>query len=802
MAVACAVNAIAQDAAALAAPTAVVNQYCVSCHNQRLKTAGLVLEGVDWNHVSSHADVGERVLRKLRSGEMPPPGAPRPPAPTLTALTNYLESALDRAAAAALNPGQPALHRLNRAEYVNSVRDLLDLDVDAIDLRSSLPADDSGYGFDNIGDVLSVSPLLLENYFSAARQVSRLAMGAIPPRAEQVIYDVPRFLSQNDRVSEALPFGSRGGIAVRHYFPVAGDYWINVRLKTTYEGSRILGIAEAHDLDIWLNGARVAQTTVGGEGKRASRYDTTLRLDPTAPTSPAANQDAPASAEKPADADFQVKVSVSAGTHLVGVSFQRETWEDEALLPPLIANRDDLEPGIGSVVIDGPVNLRAGAAAVTDNSVAKRLLICDGKEAKEAEETCAWAILSRVARRAFRRPINDQDRETLLIPFRQGRVGARFESGIEMALTRILVSPEFLFRIERDPAGVASSAAFRISDLELAARLSFFLWSSLPDDELLGAAERGQLHQPAELLKQVQRMLADARARALVENFAGQWLYLRNIKSVQPDLGEFPDFDENLRAALQQETELFVAENIRQDRGILNLLDANYTFLNERLARHYGIADVYGSHFRRVELADSQRHGLLGKGSILTVTSYADRTSPVLRGKWVLETLLGAPPPPPPPNVPALQDRNTEGKILSMRQAMERHRANPACATCHQRMDPLGFALENFDAVGRWRTTSGADNIPVDASGVIPGGTKFVGPSGLRGVLLDSQREFLTTATSKLLTYALGRGVEYYDQPTVRQILRRAAPEKLKWSDIILGIVESTPFQMRRPLNP
>jgi mono/diheme cytochrome c family protein len=785
------VSARAQNAAAI---SAVVKQYCIGCHGERVKTVGLNLEAVDWTRIGSMPELGEKVLRKVRGGEMPPAGAPRPTPAERSAFANFLETTLDRTAAASPDPGTPALRRLNRAEYVNSVRDLLGLDVDAIDLRSSLPADDSGYGFDNIGDVLSVSPLLLENYFTAARLVSRLAIGTVTPRAEQAIYEVPRFLGQNDRVSEALPFGSRGGAAIRHHFPVSGDYLLKIRLKTTYDGSRILGIAESHDMDLWLDGARVAQTTVGGEGKRASRYDTALRLDPAATASDPSTS---AASEKLADADFQTKISVSAGTHTVGVSFQRETWEDESLLPPPIANRDDLEPGIGSVVIDGPVAVKQNDTNAGDR-LKRGWRECSKAETKGLEETCAWRFLSGVARLAFRRPITDQDREALLIPYRQARTQARVADGMEMALARILVSPEFLFRIERDPAGVKPGTSYRVSDLELATRLSFFLWSSIPDEPLLEAAEHGRLRDAAELRRQVARMLGDERARSLVDNFAGQWLYLRNMKTVQPDLGEFSEFDENLRGALTSEMELFVAENIRADRPLTELLSADYTFLNERLARHYGIRGVYGSHLRRVTLAKSERHGLLGKGGLLTVTSYANRTSPVIRGKWLLENMLGTPPPPPPPNVPDLQEKSADGKVLPMRQAMEKHRANPACATCHQRMDPLGFALENFDAVGRWRATSGSDNTPVDASATTPDGVRFDGPTGLREVLLSRKQEFVTTATAKLLTYALGRGLQYYDQPTVRAIVRRRSADQLKWSDVIEGIVLSTPFQMRR----
>jgi mono/diheme cytochrome c family protein len=746
-----------------------LDRYCVVCHNEQARTAGLALDKMDVEQVSEGAPLWEKVLRKLRGRAMPPAGMPRPDEATYDALADYLEAELDGAAS---NPGRPVLHRLNRAEYTNAIRDLLALDIDGASL---LPADDSGYGFDNIGDVLSVSPMLLERYLSAARKITRLAIGNRAARPDSQTYEVSRFLGQEDRTSENLPFGSRGGIAVRHFFPLDGDYLFKVRLKTSYDGSSVLGIAEQHQLDIHLDRQKVGQFTVGGAGMNAPRF------------SPAGQQ-AP-------DAHLEVRIPVGAGPRLVGVSLLKETWAREQMIQPTFESLEREEPGVGSVTISGPYN--AGGPGETPSR--SRIFVCHPTSSQD-EEPCAGKILSTLARRAYRRPIADDEVPNLLVPYHIGRNEEGFEAGIELALQRILVSPEFLFRIEQDPENIEPGTAYPISDLELASRLSFFLWSSIPDDPLLDVAADAQLKDSAVLEEQVRRMLADSRSKALISNFAGQWLYLRNIATVAPDLGEFPEFDENLREALQRETELFFESMLREDRSVVDLLDADYTFLNERLARHYGIPNIYGNHFRRVALSNEERRGLLGKGSILTATSYANRTSPVLRGKWVLENILGTPPPPPPPNVPELQEATQEGKTLTMRQRMEKHRANPACAVCHTRMDPLGFALENFDAIGGWRATEA--NAPIDASGVLPDGTQFQGASGLRKVLLSRRQEFVGTVTEKLLTYALGRGTEYYDAPAARSIMRESAPDNYSWSSLILGIVKSTPFQMRRSEEP
>jgi len=747
---------------------AVLDRYCVVCHNQQLRTAGLALDTLDVEQIGDGAPVWEKVLRKLRGRAMPPAGMPRPDEATYDSLAGYLEEELDSARP---NPGRPVLHRLNRAEYTNAIRDLLALEIDGASL---LPGDDSGYGFDNIGDVLSVSPMLMERYLSTARKISRLALGHHTGHPDSETYEVPGFLRQEDRASEDLPFGSRGGISVRHFFPLDGEYLVKVRLKSSYDGASILGIAEEHQLDIRLDRKRIGQLTVGGAGGNFRKIS-------------------PVGEEAP-DAHLEVRFSVGAGPHVVGVAFVKEAWVREQRVHPKLGTRELEEPGVGSMTISGPYTAR-GPGETPSRS---KILVCRPTSSHD-EEACARKIISSLARRAYRRPIEDEELPSLLGPYQIGRQGG-FETGIERALQRILVSPEFLFRIERDPKNIEPGTVYPVSDLELASRLSFFLWSSIPDDQLLDVADEGQLRDPAVLEKQVRRMLADPRSKALVTNFAGQWLYLRNIASVAPDLGEYPEFDENLRGAFQRETELFFDSMLHEDHSVVDLLNADYTFLNERLARHYGIENVYGSHFRRVALSDEERKGLLGKGSILTATSYANRTSPVLRGKWVLENILGTPPPPPPPNVPALEEPTGESKPLTMRERMEKHRANPACAVCHTRMDPLGFALENFDAIGGWRTTEAG--IPIDASGTLPDGTQFEGVPGLRDILLERRDEFVLNVTEKLLTYALGRGAEYYDAPAVRSIMREAAPDDYRWSSLITGIVRSPPFQMRRSEEP
>ncbi|HWP85032.1 MAG TPA: DUF1592 domain-containing protein [Terriglobia bacterium] len=773
--------------------SAVLKTYCITCHNERLQTAGLLLDKANLEQAGADPALWEKVIAKLRSRAMPPAGARRPDPPTYEALAGFLEEQLDRAAAAHPNPGRPSIQRLNRAAYANAIRDLLAVEIDAAAL---LPTDDSSYGFDNIGDVLTVSPALMERYLSAATQISRLAVGdpRISPSVET--YGVSERLMQEEREGEDLPFGSRGGIAIRHNFPVDGEYVLRIRLKRDRVND-IIGLAEPHQLDVRLDGALLRSVTVGGGGR-----DQKQEFGPQDYRRPA-NESGAESYQRTADAGLEFRFAAAAGPHIVGVAFLDRPVAQEGifrrrLVGEQYAQEDDL-PGIGSVSISGPFAVKGSG----DTPSRQRIFTCQPGEKAAEQQACARQILSRLARRAFRRPVSAEDINSLMQFYNQGHGEGGFEAGIQMALRRLLVSPEFLFRLERDPANAPPGAVYSLSDLELASRLSFFLWSSLPDEALLELAEQGQLRQPGVLEQQVRRMLADARSEALIRNFVGQWLYLRNMEKVVPDPEAFPEFDENLRRAFIQETELLLKTMLRQDRPVTEILSADYTFLNERLARHYGIPNVYGSHFRRVSLpADSPRRGLLGKGSVLTVTSYATRTSPTFRGKWVLENLLGSPPPPPPNNVPSLVDRGKDGKILSVREQMEMHRKNPACSGCHAPMDPLGFALENFDAIGRWRTASGAGNTPIDASGELPDGTKFQGPAELRALLLRRQEEFLRTFTEKLLTYALGRGVEYYDKPAVRKIVREAAPNDYRWSSMILGVVKSAPFQMRRSPSP
>ncbi len=735
---------------------AVLDRFCVTCHNARLRTAGLQLDTADIEHPEGNAAVWEKVLHKLRAREMPPPGPPHPDDATYDSLANYLERALDAAAAARPNPGRPAVYRLSRFQYANAIRDLIALEIDAASL---LPADDSGYGFDNIGDVLTVSPLLLEKYLSAAATVSRLAVGDPSLAPTSTEFHVPPARVQNERESRDLPIGSRGGIAVRHHFPLDAEYVIKVRLQRGKDATTIVGMSEERQLDIRLDGRRITRFTVGGPDQvQGSNVDGAL------------------------DDGLEARIPVPAGSHLVAATFVKDTVKPEGVVDR--AGDQAFFEGVGSVSIAGPY----GATGPGDTASRRKIFVCRPRGPR-GEDACATTIVTTLAGRAYRRPIAKAEIPSLMMPYRSGRLRGGFESGIRLALQRILVSPDFLFRVEIDPAGAPAGSAYRVSDVELASRLSFFLWSSIPDDELLAVAERNKLRERVVLERQVTRMLADPRANTLVSNFVAQWLYLRNVEAVLPDPAAFPDFDENLRAALGRETDLFFESMLREDRSLLDLLRADYTFLNERLARHYGISGIHGPEFRRVTLTSEERKGLLGKGSLLTVTSYPNRTSPTLRGKFVLENLLGSPPPPPPPNVPSLKE-DADVSRLTMRQRMELHRASPVCSSCHARMDPIGFALESFDGLGRWR----AD---VDSSGVLPDGTRIDGPVGLRKVLLDKKDQFVTTATERLLTYALGRGVEPFDMPAIRTIVRDAAPRDYSWSSIIKGIVTSVPFQMR-----
>jgi len=796
----------AGEPAAASPQRALLDRYCVTCHNERvvagagagmmaeqLRLVGLALDSADVDDVAAAPELWEKVVRKLRVGAMPPQPRPRPDRETYDGFRRWLEDELDRVAEARPNPGRTqAFHRLNQAEYRNVVRDLLDLEID---VDALIPADaPDRNGFDNIATSLSLSPALFERYVSAAKKIGRLAIGEAPAGgAEITTYDVPLNLIQSDRRSEDLPFGSRGGAAIRHHFPVDGEYRIRVRLQTNYVGY-VRGIDDAHEIEFRLDGRRLERFTFGGEAPGTP-----------APISFAGNIRGTDDWEHytlHADDPLEVTATVSAGPHTIGISFPRETWEEEGVLQPrqtgfalAINEMPDGNPALGSVRITGPLRV----AGPGDTPSRRRIFTCRPDPAAPASEAeaCAREILGALARRAYRRPVDEGDVATLLEFYGWGRAEGGFEKGIQFALERLLADPDFLYRVERDPVDAPRGAAYPISDVELASRLSFFLWSSIPDDELLAAAENGTLSDPPALDAQVRRMLADPRSQAMVDNFAGQWLYLRNMGGVYPDPNVFPEFDENLREAFTRETELFIGNQLRADASVLELLAADYTWVNQRLAEHYGIPNVYGSRFRRVALDGARRGGLLGHGSVMTVTSYPNRTSPVLRGKWVLENLLGAPPPEPPPDIPALEERNEDGEPVSMREAMVQHRENPACSVCHAPMDPIGFALQNYDAIGGWRDVN-EGGTPVDATGVLPDGLRFEGRAGLSGLLLARPDDFVGTVTEKLLTYALGRGMEHYDAPTVRKIVRRAAGEDYRWSSIILGIVNSAPFQMRR----
>ena len=779
-----------QPRAVTAAPTsagesaALVKRYCVTCHSDRLKTGGLALETLNLGDVAAGASTWEKVVQKLRAGVMPPAGSPRPSRVAYDGLTTWIEGELDKAATASPNPGRrPTFHRLNRNEYHNAIRDLLGLDIDVAAL---LPSDDRSYGFDNIGDILGISPTLLEGYLEAARKISKEAVGDPTISPETYTYKLAADLTQDHRL-DGLPFGTRGGTIVKHLFPVDGEYAIKIDLLRNFIGG-VMGMSEAHQLEVSLDGVQVQSFTVGGRRPRPGGDG--------GQDGDEGNRNRPAVAP---DAHLRLKMLVKAGEREVQVTFlQRPSSQSEDLREPYLrsfASLSDLtsgQPHIASIAISGPLN-----AGVGDTPTRQRIFTCRPTRASE-ENACARKILSSLARRAYRRPVTDRDLAPLMAFYEEVRGESGFDAGVQRALQRLLMSPEFLVRIERDPADVAPGTNYRITDLELASRLSFFLWSSIPDEELLDLAERNRLKNPAVLRQQVSRLLADPRSKAFVTNFTGQWLYLRNVRAATPDSLLFPDFDDNLRQALQRETEMLFETIVREDRSALDLLGARYTFVDERLARHYGIPNVYGSHFRRVELSDQDpRGGLLGQGSILAVTSYPNRTSPVQRGKWLLENVLGAPPPPPPPNVPDLEEKSADGKVLSMRERMAQHRANPACASCHSRMDPLGLALENFDAVGRFRQR-GESGEKIDATGALPDGTPFNGPQELRALLLENPERFVNTLTDRLLTYALGRGLQHYDAPTVRAIARGSAKHEYRFSELILGIVQSAPFQMRR----
>jgi mono/diheme cytochrome c family protein len=766
-------------AANRAAPNykAAIDRYCVTCHNQRTKTAGLALDAIDVGRPGADAQVWEDVVRKLRSRSMPPQGVPRPDDATYNALAEWLETELDRAGAAAPNPGRPLIRRLNRSEYANAVRDLLALEVD---VSSLLPPDDSAFGFDNVSDMLGTSPALLERYLAAADRVSALAVGA-PVAPGSDTYRVRQDRSQDQHI-DGLPLGSVGGLVVKHNFPQDAEYHFSLALyRNNLEAIR--GLEHPHQIEITIDGARVFIATVGGETEKSAPGEViTDRMDAI-------------------DARLQVRAPVTAGPHAVGATFVRKIGAGTQRLRPFLRSSAGTydstgRPHIETLTIAGPFNPTGPGTTPSRERIfsCRPLDSARGRPAtRSQEDECATKILSTLTRRAFRRPVAKAEVARVLEFYAAGRRKGTFDTGIQLAIRRILASPTFVFRVEEDGA-YKPGTIHRVSDLELASRLSFFLWSSIPDDALLDLAASKQLSQPAVLDRQVRRMLADPRASALVGNFGGQWLHLRNLKTIAPNHDEFPDFDDTLRNAFQREAELFFEAVMREDRNVLDLLTANYTFVNERLAKHYGVPYVYGSHFRRVTLTDDARRGLLGKGAILMVTSRADRTAPVLRGKWILENVLGTPPPPPLPNVPPLQ-ASSGAAPRTLRERMEQHRASPTCAGCHKVLDPLGFALENFDGIGAWRSQEAG--LPIDASGQLADGTSVDGVVALRNALVSRSDIFVQTLTEKLMIYALGRGLQHFDMPVVRDIVRRAAQQDYRFSALIMGIVTSTPFQMR-----
>jgi hypothetical protein len=765
-----------QSKAASAVSTPILSQrqfldrYCVGCHNERLRTGGMSLVSADSAKPGAQPKLWENVVRKLRTGVMPPPTAPQPPASDRQAMLTWLETSLDAASAAKPNPGRTeTLRRLNRTEYQNSIRDLLALDIDA---GSLLPPDESGHGFDNV-TVGDLSPTLLSRYISAAQKISRLAIGSTDTSVQGTTVNVPADLTQEDQLP-GMPIGTRGGVLTHHTFPQGGGYDIQVVLARNLENN-VSGLREPrpHQILVLVDREPVKTFTV---------------------------QKSPDGDDTRADKDLKARLKISAGPHDIGVTFAKEGSSlSDALRQPTQSRYNDRRyarsaPGVSQVSISGPY----APEGAGDTPSRRRLFICQPNGGDHAqEEKCASMILSAVMRRAYRRPISQSDVDRSLSFYRKGRAQADFDTGIQMALEAVLINPEFLLRVESDPAKVPLGGVYQISDLELASRLSFFLWSSIPDDELLDTAVSGKLSHPSELEKQVRRMLADHRSFNLATNFAGQWLRLRNIDALAPSTNVFRDFDDNLRQAFRQESELFFDSVLRDDRGVLTFIRSDYTFLNERLAKHYGIPNVYGSRFRRVSLtAESRRGGLLRQGGVLSVTSYATRTSPVLRGVLVLRNILGAPPPSPPPNVPAL-DESKMASNLSMRQRLAAHRSNAVCASCHRTIDPVGFALENFNAVGQWRDFE-IDGQPVDASGAIPGSGDFRGIDGLENAVLARPELFVGTLTENLMTFALGRGVNYFDAPAMREVIRHSKKDEYRFSSLILGIVESAPFRMRR----
>lgn len=781
-----------QAAAPQAAPSsgaaelqAIVSKYCVTCHNDRAKTGGLSLQHVDFADVPAHAEVLEKVSRKLLVGAMPPHGIPQPDPPALERLRLGIESTLDQSAASKPNPGRALLRRLNRTEYANAIRDLLDVEID---VSSVLPPDDSSYGFDNIADVLNLSPVLMERYLTAARQVSAVAVGdPAEIRTLELTYRARPDLSQDQHI-DGLPLGTRGGILIRHTFPLDAEYTLQTHLLQTTVNN-VIGIEYPHTLVLTVDGTEVHRATFGGKDDLTKSFE---------------------NAEAFADAlseRLMFRGPITAGPHEIGVAFlEKSQAARSGLLQPFqLTTSDPVDytgvPHVRTLTLAGPFD----PTGPGDTPSRRRIFQCRPASAqgfgaakrRADEDTCASRILSTIAARAYRRPLSADDTRTLMTFFEQGRTKPEgtFDSGIEMGVRRILASPNFVLRVERDPAGSPPGGVHSITNLELASRLSFFLWSTGPDEALVQLASQGRLSQPGIIEQQVKRMLADPKSQALIDNFMGQWLYLRNLKTFTPDPREFPDFNDNLRSAMLDEMNLFLESIIREDRSVMDLLTADYTFLNERLARHYDIHGIYGDHMRRVTITQDERRGLFGKGAILAVTSYATRTSPVIRGKWILENVFGTPPPPPPPDVPALIENTAGEKPKTLRARMEAHRANPTCAVCHRVMDPIGFSLENYDAIGRWRSSDAGS--PIDAAGQLMDGSPVDGPVTLRAAVVKNPEIFLRTMTEKMMIYALGRGLGAHDMPALRTVTREAAKANSRFSSLVLGIVKSVPFQMR-----
>lgn len=763
-----------------------VETHCVACHNDRARTGGLSLSADTFASPAGNTETWEKVLHKIRTGQMPPAPRPRPSTAEATAVTRWLQTTLDTAADRDPQPGRVGAHRLNRTEYTNAIRDLFSLQIDAAAL---LLPDEAEDGFDNVAASLALSPSHLERYLAAARHISRMAVGdrSSETVATSQVYRVPRLLEQNARVDEDLPFGSRGGRAIRHNFTRDGEYAFRVRLRRQIY-DYIIGMRTPQQLELRMDGALIKRFTVGGEAK-GTPGPLTWNGEIVGETEYELYMHA-------ADAGLEVRVPVTAGVHQISAAFVDSPWEPEGVTQPRQVDfgRGSDEHFDGYAAVD-TVTIRGPSAPGGPGDTASRRTVFSCRPSRPADEAaCARRILTTLARRAYRRPPAAHEIDTLLTFYRSGSKHGGFEEGVRAAIERMLVSFNFLFRIQAPPAATAAGTAYRLSDADLASRLSFFLWSTIPDDQLLTLASRGRLSQPAVLEQQVRRMLADPRSRALVDNFAGQWLTLRKAATFQPDLLANPDFDENLRDAFVKEAQLLVDSQLRADRSIVELVTADYSFLNERLARHYGVPNVYGERFRRVTFADGVRGGVLGLGGVLMVTSYPDRTAPVSRGLWVLDNLLGMPPPPPPGNVPELEEAGEDGRKRSMREQMEIHRRNPACAACHVRMDPLGFAMEQFDPIGKWRTTSAG--LPIDPSATFPDGTRIDGVKGVRTLVSSRRDQYVETFTAKLLTYALGRLVDYRDQPAIRKIAREAAAQDHRWSAIITSIVKSTPFRM------